>query len=384
VPSVLSFAFRESARVCTDSLRVYCLLAVFCMVNACHGSADPDCARTCRAGEKCAALCGKVDPVDAGTWRPPAAPKSETMPVSVSSDTREMSEIEDDAGPVTKFARDAQVDAAAAPVMTHCLDGKSSSRELCNAIDDDCDGTIDEDTTVTCYPDGTPGCSAANGGKCAGICLRGEQRCSGGALGACTGATIPKPEGDSCNGLDDDCNGVVDDGFDLQNDAQHCGHCDQACTTGNLCCGGQCVDPTQKEHCGGCGPAFACAAGMACCKGSCAPADAMGACPMPPPTSSACDSCALGQECCGDHCVNIRGTDVDHCGACGTTCTKGKLPGCCGGACVDLLTDTTCGSCDNACGLLKLGGGFLCHCESSEAGPSCVGGEVGQALQVCH
>ncbi|MFO0606023.1 MAG: MopE-related protein, partial [Polyangiales bacterium] len=85
--------------------------------------------------------------------------------------------------------------------------------ETCNAVDDDCDGMIDEGCACTvgatrsCYggPTGTAG---------VGTCRAGSQSCvlSGGAAAwtACAGAATPGAE--TCDGVDNDCNGTVDNG----------------------------------------------------------------------------------------------------------------------------------------------------------------------------
>jgi hypothetical protein len=79
--------------------------------------------------------------------------------------------------------------------------------ETCNGIDDNCNGTVDEGVTRSCYtgPSGTAG---------VGICRAGTQTCvvgGTGTWGACTGQVLPATE--TCNGVDDNCNGVVDDPF---------------------------------------------------------------------------------------------------------------------------------------------------------------------------
>ena len=142
-----------------------------------------------------------------------------------------------------------------------------------------------------------------------GNCRAGTRSCAAGALGPCLGAVLPSDE--TCNEIDDDCNGRVDDLPSLVEDT---------------------------KNCGGCG-----------------------------------NECARNESCCAGRCVNPRGEDPMHCGGCGMACTEGERPGCCGGRCVDLLSDPTCGSCDNACGILRLGGGFICSCKLTETdGPQCM------------
>jgi hypothetical protein len=99
-------------------------------------------------------------------------------------------------------------------------------------------------------------------------------------------------------------------------------------------------------------------------------------------SAPACDPCALGEECCNGRCVNLYGSDVNHCGACGNVCGTGAKPGCCGGVCVDFTADQTCGSCDMACGLLNLGG-IACKCGTLDGQLGCVGVALGQVLQLC-
>ncbi|MCA9559413.1 MAG: hypothetical protein KC583_12710, partial [Myxococcales bacterium] len=72
--------------------------------------------------------------------------------------------------------------------------------EICNGLDDDCDGTIDEEPTDAGAP-----CSEGVG-ACA---ADGQTVCVGGALRCDAAPGAPQPE--RCNGLDDDCDGVVDD-----------------------------------------------------------------------------------------------------------------------------------------------------------------------------
>ncbi len=89
--------------------------------------------------------------------------------------------------------------------LTACVGGglvcnpEAQGAEACNGLDDDCDGTADEEV--------------AEGGDCdtgrLGICADGVQLCENGAV-VC--APEASPVAEQCNGLDDDCDGAVDDG----------------------------------------------------------------------------------------------------------------------------------------------------------------------------
>src|SRR5262249_10859585 len=71
--------------------------------------------------------------------------------------------------------------------------------EICDGFANDCDGTPDNNVTIGV---GNP-C-----GSSLGICNQGVTACVSGSI-QCQGGT---PKGtEVCNGLDDDCNGIVDD-----------------------------------------------------------------------------------------------------------------------------------------------------------------------------
>ncbi|MCZ7678682.1 MAG: putative metal-binding motif-containing protein [Sandaracinaceae bacterium] len=84
--------------------------------------------------------------------------------------------------------------------------------EVCNSVDDDCDGGIDEGLTCECMPPGLEepcGFDPALDGI--GICRLGTHMCRPeGTWTACAGAVPPTAE--ACNLADDDCDGMVDEG----------------------------------------------------------------------------------------------------------------------------------------------------------------------------
>jgi hypothetical protein len=80
-----------------------------------------------------------------------------------------------------------------------CQGSVGPTQELCDNLDNDCNGKVDDNITAGV---GNP-CGSSNG-----ICKKGVTACVAGAI-QCQGGVLPGTE--TCNGLDDDCNGVVDD-----------------------------------------------------------------------------------------------------------------------------------------------------------------------------
>ena len=84
--------------------------------------------------------------------------------------------------------------------VVECSGQKLPSDEMCNGLDDDCDGKADE----AVYDDSIGYACGTSLGECS----MGSWQCYKGAL-TCY-AEVP-PTKETCNGKDDDCNGLVDD-----------------------------------------------------------------------------------------------------------------------------------------------------------------------------
>jgi hypothetical protein len=127
--------------------------------------------------------------------------------------------------------RCAQLPAGGAALQ--CLPVTGPSAEVCNGLDDNCDGQVDEGFDKLHDPlhcGGPNDCTA---------CAQGSACCTG----RCA---------------------------DTRTDALNCGACGHACAAGQGCCGSQCVDLTSNAaSCGICGRA--CASGQVCRGGQCVP-----------------------------------------------------------------------------------------------------------------
>jgi Putative metal-binding motif len=133
--------------------------------------------------------------------------------------------------------------ACAATGTISCSDGKvvdscsakapvSSDDSSCNNVDEDCDGKVDEDYRSTATSCGVGACSSTGSTSCS----------KGKVVNSCKPANRPSDNDTSCNNVDDDCNGKVDDGFVSR--ATQCGQ-GVCAASGTLTC----VSGSTKDSC---------------------------------------------------------------------------------------------------------------------------------------
>ena len=103
--------------------------------------------------------------------------------------------------------------------------------EICDGIDNDCDGDADERGDLVATFQVGDAC-----GTDVGECRRGARECVDGER-RCVGGVEPVPE--TCNARDDDCDGQTDESVDLRRTREigvSCGSGEGACDTGWVAC----------------------------------------------------------------------------------------------------------------------------------------------------
>jgi streptogramin lyase len=107
---------------------------------------------------------------------------------------------------------------------SECVGSVGPSVEICDGLDNDCDGETDERWAL-----GSNACGFCDGEE---ICDGLDNNCDGqtdeGLRNAC-GDCLPVPEETECNGLDDDCDGLTDEGL-----LNACGTCGDSCYEGTF------------------------------------------------------------------------------------------------------------------------------------------------------
>ena len=286
-----------------------------------------------------------------------------------------------------------------------CVGDVVPSAEICDGLDNDCNGSVDDN-------------AAGDGEVCAtglpGICALGQAVCIDGVAPSCNPNQSPAEE--VCNGLDDDCNGLIDEG--LRN---ACGRCekepqeecngldddcdgvvddDAPCDAGQLCRSGRCQDPCQNNECP---EGFLCVDGfcaMPCEVADCGPhqrCNPQGLC-EDPCAGVQCDAplVCIDGVCSPDGCANWGCPGGERCGAAGCEpdpCAGVQCEGesfCVGGRCIGSCAVVSCpdgetcaaGECAaDACAHANCADGQTCRDGNCVADP-CTGVACG-AGQVC-
>ncbi len=267
-----------------------------------------------------------------------------------------------------------------------CVDNPEPTDEICNGVDDDCDGEIDNGD-----PDGGRPCDTGF----FGVCADGRTTCVEGGI-VCRAELQPGPDegagGSECNGLDDDCDGEVDEGdFGLEvlcatGDTGRCaeGHVEcieaalrcvperepveEECNGEDDNCDGT-IDEQLLNRCGRCG-----AAATEICNGEDDDCDG---------EIDEGDLCGAGDICVHGHCVDP--CDGNECPTAGQVCVDGGCLepcqaavcpdgwGCDAGQCVDPCAGVRCGA-GQVCSLGRCVGDTCYEAGCPEAGQLCVNG----------
>jgi hypothetical protein len=228
----------------------------------------------------------------------------------------------------------------------------TGTAEVCNNIDDDCNGVVDDGIATTPTTCGTGACASA-----------GTLACVGGSMvDSCHAGT---GSAETCNGIDDNCDGIVDNGLTAPSAGKQAGVCAGSV---KVCTGaGGWADPDYTAITGYEVTEASCDAADNDCDGS-----------VDEPFTNLGQSCSEGSGACADTGVYVctadkLGTECDATPGTGTAEVCNNIDDDCNGVVDDGIatTPTTCGTgaCASAGTLACVGGSMVdsCHAGTGSA-----------------